>query len=132
MQTSAGTADLAADQRQRNQTACVVGAMGVLRYAHTPENDGVLRARKAACHFAQRVGRDSTDRLHLLGGEIFHMLSELIKTFDIRLYILLIVEFLTNDDVEHAVEHGDVGAILELHHFPSVALERLPSRVHHH
>ena len=29
------------------------------------------------------------------------------------------------------VEHRDVGAVLELHHLPGVALERLAARVHH-
>ena len=29
------------------------------------------------------------------------------------------------------VEHRDVGAVLELHHLPGVALERLAARIHH-
>ena len=39
MQPGAGPADLAGDERKRNETARVVGAVGVLRYAHAPEDD---------------------------------------------------------------------------------------------
>ena len=53
MQPGAGPADLAGDQRQRDQAARVVGAVDVLRDAHAPEDDrrlgaGVERARRRA------------------------------------------------------------------------------------
>ena len=132
MQAGAGAADLAADQRQRDQAARIVGAVGVLRHAHAPEDDGALGARVSARHFAQRVGGDAADRLHLLGREILDVVGELLEALDVGLHILLVVELLADDDVEHGVEHGDVGAVLELHHLPGVALQGLPARVHDH
>ncbi len=60
------------------------------------------------------------------------VVGELLEILGIGLDVLLIVELFLDDDVEHAVEHGDVGAVLELHHLPGVALERLAARVHHH
>ncbi len=123
MQAGAGTADLAADQRQRDQTARIVGAVGVLRHAHAPEDDGAFGARVGARDFAQRVGGDAADRLHLLRREILDVLGKLVEAFDIGLHVLLVVQLLGDDDVEHGVEHGHVGAVLELHHLPGVALQ---------
>ena len=57
--------------------------------------------------------------------------AELVEALDIGLDVLLVVKLLGDDDVEHAVEHRHVGAVLELHHVPGVALERLAARVHH-
>ena len=45
MQAGAGTADLAGDQRQRDQAARIVGAVDMLADAHAPEDDrGARRA----------------------------------------------------------------------------------------
>ena len=52
MQAGAGTADLAGDQRQRDQAARIVGAVDVLADAHAPEDDRGLRARIDPRHFA--------------------------------------------------------------------------------
>ena len=130
MQAGAGPADLAGDQRQRDQAARIVGAVGVLRHAHAPEDDGAFGAREGARDLAQHVGLDAADRRHLLGRELLDVLGELVEVLDIGLDVLLVVELLVDDDVEHAVEHRDVGAVLELHHLPGVALERLAARVH--
>ena len=69
MQPGAGTADLAADQRERDQAACIVGAVRVLRHAHAPEDDRAFGAREAARDLAQRVGGNAADRRHLLRRE---------------------------------------------------------------
>ena len=53
MQPGAGPADLAGDQRQRDQAARIVGAVGVLRDAHAPEDDRRFR-RARTC--APRCG----------------------------------------------------------------------------
>ena len=123
MQPGAGPADLAGDQRQRDQAARIVGAVGVLRHAHAPEDDGAFGARIGARHLAQRVGGNAADRRHFLRREILDVLLPGVEAFDIGLDILLVVELLGDDDVEHGVEHGHVGAVLELHHAPGVALE---------
>ncbi len=130
MQASAGTADLAGDQRQRDETARIVGAVGVLRHAHAPEDDGRLRAREGARHLAQRVGGHAADRRHLLRREVLDVLGELRKTFRVGLHILLVVQAFGDDGVEHGVEHRHVGAVLELQHAPGVALQGLAARIH--
>ena len=132
MQPGAGPADLAGDQRQRDQAARIVGAVGVLRHAHAPENDGAFGARIGARDLAQRIGRDAADRRHLFGREVFDVFLPGVETFDIGLDILLVVELLGDDDVEHGVEHRHVGAVLELQHAPGMTLERLAARIHHH
>ena len=58
MQPGARAADLAADQRQRDQAARIVGAVGVLRHAHAPEDDRrTRRARRCAPRCAARPAR---------------------------------------------------------------------------
>ena len=69
MQPGAGPADLAADQRQRDQAARIVGAVGVLRHAHAPEDDRALGAGEGARDLAQHVRLDAADRRHLLRRE---------------------------------------------------------------
>ncbi len=130
MQPRARPADLAGDQRQRDQAARIVGAMGVLRDAHAPEDDRAFGAGEGARHVAQHIGLDAADRRHLLRREFLDVLGELLEVFDVGLDVLLVVELLFDDDVEHAVEHRHVGAVLELHHLPGMTLERLAARIH--
>ena len=80
MQAGAGTADLAADQRQRDETTRIVGAVRVLRHAHAPEDDGAFGAGVRARHLAQRIGGDAADRLHFLRREILHVFGELARS----------------------------------------------------
>ena len=74
MQPGAGPADLAADQRQRDQAARIVGAVGVLRDAHAPEDDRAFGAREGARDLAQHVRLDAADRRHLFRRERLHAL----------------------------------------------------------
>ena len=131
MQAGAGAADLTGDQRQRDQAARIVGAVGVLRHAHAPEDDGVLGAREGAGDFTQRVRLDAADRRHLFRRELLDVLGEGREAFGVGLHILLVVEIFRHDDVEHRVQHRDVGAVLELHHAPGMALQRVAARIHH-
>ena len=131
MQPGAGPADLAGDQRQRDQAARIVGAVGVLRHAHAPEDDRAFGARISARHFAQRVGSMPQIGAISSGVKSLTFSFQRVETFDIGLDILLVVELLGDDDVEHGVEHRHVGAVLELQHAPGMALERLAARVHH-
>src|SRR5581483_4409527 len=130
VQAGAGTADLAGDQRQRDQAARIVGAVGVLRHTHAPEDDRRLGAGEGARHLAQRVGRNAADRRHFLRHEVLDAFLELVEALDIGLDVLLVVELLGDDGIEDAVEHRHVGAVLELQHAPGVALERLAARIH--
>ena len=124
-----GPADLAGDQRQRDQAARIVGAVGVLRNAHAPEDDRRLGAREFARHGADDVGLDAADRRHLLRRVVLDALGKRLEAFDVGLDVLLVVELFRHDRVEHAVEHRHVGAVLELQHMRGMALERLAARV---
>src|SRR5579883_2995806 len=130
MQAGPGASDLAGDERKRDQATRVVGAVGVLGDAHAPEDDRRLGAGELARHRAQHLGVDAADRRHLLRRKILHGVGELLEALDIGLDVLLVVELLVDDGAQDAVEHRDVGAVLELQHVRRVALERLPARIH--
>ncbi len=80
MQAGAGTADLARDQRQRNQAARIVGAVHVLADAHAPEDDRGFCARIGARDLAQRLGRNAADRRHLLRRELLDLGLEVLDS----------------------------------------------------
>jgi hypothetical protein len=111
MQAGAGTADLAGDQRQRDQAAGVVGAVDVLADAHAPEDHRRSAVRVGAGHVAQRVGRDAADRRHRLGRERRRrgraQVVEALGT--IARCKASSTRPLGDDRVEHRVEHRDVG-----------------------
>ena len=130
MQPGAGPADLAADQRQRDQAARVVGAVGMLGDAHAPEDDRALSAREGARDLAEHVRLDPADRRHLFRRERPHAFGELVEVLGVGLDVLSVVELLFDDDVQHRVEHRNVGAVLELHHLPRVALHPVAARIH--
>ena len=63
-------ADLAGDQRQRDQAAGIVGAMDMLADAHAPENDRGLGAAYSRATSRSVSAVDAADRRHLLGREL--------------------------------------------------------------
>ena len=130
MKPRAGPADLAGDQRERDQAARVVGAVGVLRHAHAPEDDGALGASVGARDFLQCVRLDAADRGHLLRREVLDVLLPCVEAFDVGLDVLLVIQLLGHDRVQHRVKHRHVGAVLELHHLPGVAFHAIAARVH--
>src|SRR5262249_6805174 len=85
MEAGAGPADLAGDERQRDQAAGIVGAVGVLRHAHAPEDDRAFGAGVGASDFTQRVGLDAADRRHLVGREVLDVLLPRLEALDIGL-----------------------------------------------
>src|SRR5665213_3617287 len=62
VESRARPADLAGDERQRDEAARVVGAVNVLGNAHAPEDDRGLGAREFARHDLERLGIDAADR----------------------------------------------------------------------
>src|SRR4029078_9906167 len=66
MQAGARTANLAADKRERNETARIVGAVRVLRHTHAPEDDGTFGTREATRNLAQRIGGNAANRVPVL------------------------------------------------------------------
>ena len=67
VQPGAGPADLAGDQRQRDQAARIVGAVDVLRNPHAPENYRRFRPREGSRHVAQGFGIDAANFRHRFG-----------------------------------------------------------------
>ena len=59
-------ANLAAHQGEGDQAARIVGAMNMLRDAHTPENDRRLGIRIEACHVTNDIGLNAANRRHFL------------------------------------------------------------------
>ncbi len=94
VQPGAGPADLAGDQRQRDQAARVVGAVDVLRNPHAPEDDRRLGAGVGAGDLAQRRGVDAAHLGHLLGRVVLHMLAQRLEILGVRLHVLPVVQAL--------------------------------------
>ena len=99
MQAGARPADLAGDQRERDQAAGVVRAVDVLGNSHAPEDDRLLGPGELARDGAQFLGIDAADRRHLLRREGSDMFGEGGEALDSRLDILLVVELLLDDRV---------------------------------
>ena len=76
MQAGARPADLSRDQREVDQAARVVGAVGGLRNPHAPKDDRGFRGRIDPGHPAKRLGVDAANRRHLLGCEGLEMRAE--------------------------------------------------------
>jgi hypothetical protein len=131
VQAGAGAADLAGEQRERDQAAGVVGAVDVLADAHAPEDDRGLGAGVEAGHLAKGRGRDAADRLHGLRREVLHVGGERLEIGGVGLDVLPVVELLLHDGVDHRVQHRDVAAGLELQHVGGVPHERGAARIHH-
>ena len=131
MQAGAGPADLAGDQRQRDQAARIVGAVDMLADAHAPEDDRRFCARIGPRDLAQRLRRDAADRLHLLRRELLDLLLQLLEALGVAGDVLVVGQAFGDDRVDHRVQHGDVGARLELQMLGRVARQRLPARIHH-
>ena len=91
MQTRARPPDMAAHQRQRNQTARIIGAVNMLGNAHAPENHPRLRARKKPRNLADLIRRNAADAFHRLGAEILQMRLLGLPILGIGVDILLIV-----------------------------------------
>ena len=129
MQAGARPADLAGDQRERDQATGVVGAVDVLGNSHAPEDDRAFRPGEFAGDRAQFPGADAADRRHLLRRKGPDMLGEGREALDCRLDILLVVELLLDDRVEQRVQQRDIRAALELQHVAGVARQRLAARI---
>ena len=83
MQARARPADLARDQRERDQAARVVGAVRVLRDAHAPEDDRRFRGRVDARHVAQHARLDADDLGHRFGREVLDLGLQRLEARDV-------------------------------------------------
>ena len=90
MQTRTRTADLAGNQRKRDQTARIIGAVNMLANTHAPEDDRGFGRRVEPRHFAQGLGVDAADRSHLLRGEVDDTRLQFLEPFGVACDILLV------------------------------------------
>ena len=123
MESRAGTADLAGQHAQRNEAACVVGAVHVLRDAHAPQDHRGLRCCEQPRHFANRFRRDAADRRHRFGT----VFRDVILNFVVSARAIgnerLRRETFVDDRVHHRVQERNVGVRLELQHVRCVSRE---------
>ena len=131
MQAGAGTADLTGDQRQRDQAACIVGAVDMLADTHSPKDDGGFRASVHPRHFPQGLGRDAANRGHSLRRELGDLRLQFVIPLGVTGDVLLVGQPLGDDGVDHRVQHRDIAAGLELQVLEGMARQRLPARIHH-
>src|SRR5690606_9832839 len=103
VQAGAGTADLAGGERQRDQAARIVGAVDVLADPHAPEDDRALGAGVEARDLPNGGRGDAADLFHLLGREVLDADLELFEALGVGLDVLLVVELLLHDRVEHGI-----------------------------
>ena len=129
METGARAADLAGDERERDQAARVVGAVDVLRDPHAPQDHRALRGGVEARHLADRLGRDAADRRHLLRRVLLDVLAQRLVVRRAVADERLVDEALLDDRVEHRVEQRDVGVGIELQEMGRVPGEIGPARV---
>ena len=110
MQPRTRPADLPGDQRKRDQAARIVGAVGVLRYAHAPKDDCRLGPGVCARDMPQGCGVDAADRRHLFRRKVANMFAQLFEIIGVRLHVLPVVEALLDDRMDQRVQHRDVAA----------------------
>src|SRR5512134_2061457 len=97
MQAGARPPYLSGDQRQSDQAARVVGAVNVLRDAHTPEDYGAIGLGVSSRDAANGLGFDAADGGDALGSERPHTLSQLREALGEGLDILLVGEPFLDD-----------------------------------
>ena len=129
MQSRAGPADLARDQRERDQAAAVVGAVRVLRDAHAPEDDRRFRRRVDARDVAQHARLDADDFGHRFRREVLDLGLQRFEAGDVVANVRLVVELLVDDRVEERVQQRDVAAGFEPERMRCVAHQVLAARI---
>ena len=132
VQAGAGAPNLPGDERQGNEAARVVGAVGVLAHAHAPQNHAVACGGVGAGHLAQGGGVDAAHRGHGFGRKVGHMGLELGKVQRVLLDVRGVRQAFKNDGVQHRVEQGHVGARLKAEVLPRKAGQLGSARVGHH
>ena len=129
MQPAARLADLPGHQAQRDQAACIVGAVHVLRDAHAPEDHRSLRGGEGARDLADGLRVDAAHRRHRLRAVAFDVLLQVIVAERTRGDETLVDQPLVHDHVHHGIEQGDVGVGLELQRPGRMAREFAAARI---
>src|SRR5690606_31505275 len=86
----------------------------VLRHTHAPQDHGSLGLGEVAGGGAQGGGIDTADAFHRLGAVALEVFLQGVKAAGARVDELLIGQTFFHDGVHHGVQHGDVGARLEV------------------
>ena len=129
MQAGPGPADVACNERQRDQAAGIVRAVHRLRDAHTPEDDRVFRLGIKARHLTNRIRIDAADLRHFPGRERLHAPGKRLEALSVRLQVIPVVQFFFDNRVDHRVQQSHVRARLELQVVCRVATQPLAARI---
>ncbi len=116
MQARSRPTDLAGNQRQGDQASRIIRAMYMLGNPHAPENYRRFRGCKRPRHGTQCLGINTAYCLHLFRRKILYMLLEVFKTLGVGIDKIPVVQLFFDDGVQNSIEHGHVGAGLELQH----------------
>ena len=114
MQTGAGLADVAGDRAHRDQAARVVGAGGVLRDPHAPEDDAGVGLAPHLGDPPDHVGWNPGDLLAALGRVVGHGRGERLVVGGAVGDEVAVDQVEPDDLVHHRVVERDVGARLDL------------------
>ena len=125
-------ADLTGDADQRNQTACVVGAVDMLADAHAPQNHGAFGLRKSPRYFAQGLRRYTANGRHGFGAIAFDVVAQRFIVAGAVSDKGFVGQAFFNHRVDQRVQHGHIGVCLELQGAPGVLPDVGNARVGQH
>ena len=131
VQAGAGAANLPGHERQRNQTASVVGAVYMLAHTHAPKDDRCLGSCVQARDIANRIGINAANRRHQLGAVSGDIGLQRRVVFSAVRDELGIHQVFSHDDMHHRVEQGDIGVGFELQMAMRQAGQVALARIHH-
>ena len=114
MEAGPGPAYLPGEHRQRDEAACVVGAVYVLRDAHAPQDHRGTRLGEEPRHGANDRSVDAADGRHCLRAERGDVLLQRIVAARAVMNERLRSEPFFDDRMHHRIQQRDIGVRLEL------------------
>ena len=129
VQAGAGLSDLPGHGAQRNQAACVVGAVYMLAHAHAPQNHCGFGPGELACDFPQGFSRYAANRRHGFGAIGLDVIAQRFKIAGAITDERFVGQPFVNDRVDQRVEHCHIGVCLELQRAPRVFADIGAARV---
>ena len=110
VQAGAGAADIAGQQRQRDQAAGIVGAVRVLRDAHAPEDHRAAGGGVAARDPAQRIRVDAADRGHGFRRGVGGAGLQVLEPLGLLRHIVGVIQLFGDDHIDHRIQHRHIAS----------------------
>ena len=124
-------ADVAGGEQQVAVGAHVGRADRVLGAAHAPDERRGLLLCKSLGDLLQLFAGNAGDALDLIGRPLRHLGLDLVHAVDALGDVLLVLPAVGEDVVQHAPDHGDVGAAAEAHILGRVRGRAREARIEH-